>query len=133
MAMQDASGGAPGDRSRQSAGIPGVLEAWRAVERDLDRLPVGSPEWRRLQAEFLSLRASYQRLFQEKLSSLGGQEVPPGRQPIPGAGDAQDEAPAGVIPVSVAPRGFGEREWRASGAPEHHLVGPHGRSLSLCR
>jgi hypothetical protein len=124
MAVQDAAGDAPGGSGGQSAGIPGVLEAWRAAERDLDRVPVGSAEWRSVHAEFVSLCASYQRLFQEKLSSLAERGVPLGKRWIESAGDARDVPQAGMSPASVAHSGFGEREWRASGPPEHHLVGP---------
>ena len=133
MAMHEASGEVPIDRGGQSAGIPGVLTAWRAAERDLDRMPEGSPEWRSVQAEFVRLRASYQRLFQETLCGLVGREAAARKQPIEDAGDARDRAQAGMIPASVARRGFGERESRASGPPEHHLVGPHPRILSLLR
>lgn len=135
MAMQDAAGEAPEGRRGQSAGIPGVMKAWRAAERDLDRMSEGSPEWRSVQEELVSLRASYQRLFHEKLSSLDGPGVPrgDGKQPIEDAGDARDRAQAGMIPASVARRGFGEREPRASGPPEHHIVGLHPRLLSLLR
>jgi hypothetical protein len=133
MATQDAAGAAPVGRSGQSAGIRGVLLAWRSAERDLDRLPEASPEWRTVHAEFISLCASYQRLFQEKLSSVTERGVPHGNQLVAGAGDAQGAAQVGLLPASVARRGFGEREWRANGAPEHHLVGAHPRILSLLR
>lgn len=133
MAVQDAARNAPIGIGGQSAGIPAVLAAWRAAERDLDRMPEGSAEWRSGHAELVSLCASYQRLFQEKLNSLNDRGVPPGKQLTASAGDVRDAAQPGVIAASVARRGFGEREWRASGPPEHHLVGPHRRIMSLLR
>jgi hypothetical protein len=125
--MHDSAGDAPDGRSGNPVGIPAVLVAWRAAERDLDHFALGSDEWRSVQAEFVRLRASYQRLFQEKLRSVAEPGVPAGRQRVEQAGDAVDATQVGVIQASAQRRGFGECEWPASGPPEHHLVGPHSR------
>lgn len=43
-----------------------VLMAWRAAERELNEIHEGSPEWSRVNAEIVSLRAAYHRLFEER-------------------------------------------------------------------
>ena len=46
-----------------------ILERWRAVERQLDDLEPGSPEWVRLFAEFERLRDEYLAAFREREST----------------------------------------------------------------
>ena len=59
-----------------------VLEMWRAIERDLQKAPDGSPEAEDLQAEAARLRDEYQRLIDEALAHK--RPVPP---PMPPEGE----------------------------------------------
>lgn len=43
-----------------------VLAAWRAAERELGQVADGSPEWPRLHANVVGLRASYHRIVDER-------------------------------------------------------------------
>jgi hypothetical protein len=44
-----------------------VLAAWRAAERSLAGTSVDSPDWPRMRADLIGLRAAYHRLFHERL------------------------------------------------------------------
>jgi hypothetical protein len=46
-----------------------VLAAWRAAEREMSSISDDSPEWPRVHAELVGLRAAYHRLFQERMQS----------------------------------------------------------------
>jgi hypothetical protein len=46
-----------------------VLAAWRAAEREMSAIPDASPEWPRVHAELVGLRAAYHRLFHERMQS----------------------------------------------------------------
>ncbi len=46
--------------------IDEVLAAWRAADRALGLIAEGSPEWARVHATLVSLRASYHQLFAER-------------------------------------------------------------------
>jgi hypothetical protein len=50
-------------------GIWDVLTAWRAAERELAGITLESPDWPRVHADLVGLRAAYHRLFNERLSS----------------------------------------------------------------
>lgn len=44
-----------------------ILAAWRAAERELGEIAGDSPDWPRVNAELVALRADYHRLFEERL------------------------------------------------------------------
>jgi len=44
-----------------------VLASWRSAERELAATTLDSPEWTRLHADLVGLRAAYHRLFNERL------------------------------------------------------------------
>jgi hypothetical protein len=48
-------------------GLPEVLEAWRATERELAGMTVDDPNRALLDANVLLLRAMYQRLYRERM------------------------------------------------------------------
>lgn len=58
---------------RQAIGLPAkvdiheVLTAWRAADRALGGIEEDAPEWARLHARLVSLRASYHQLFAERV------------------------------------------------------------------
>jgi hypothetical protein len=52
-----------------TVGIWDVLTAWRAAERELAGITLESPDWPRVHADLVGLRATYHRLFHERLSS----------------------------------------------------------------
>lgn len=54
------------DESEASASLAAILEQWRAVERQLDRTPPGTPEGMRLFAEFERLRGEYMASFRAR-------------------------------------------------------------------
>lgn len=45
-----------------------VLAAWRAAERELAGLAQGDPDWNRVHAEFVGLRALHHRLFAARMA-----------------------------------------------------------------
>lgn len=47
-------------------GLGDVLTAWRAAERHLEEIASGSPEWRSVTAEIMTLRDSYHDLFRAR-------------------------------------------------------------------
>ena len=51
------------DESENAASLAALLEQWRAVERQLDETPPGTPEGMRLFAEFERLRDEYMAAF----------------------------------------------------------------------
>jgi hypothetical protein len=46
-----------------------VLAAWRTAERELAETRTTNPDWPRLHAELVGLRAAYHRLFHERMNS----------------------------------------------------------------
>jgi hypothetical protein len=46
--------------------IDEILTAWREADRALGMITEGSPEWARVHAKLVSLRASYHQLFAER-------------------------------------------------------------------
>lgn len=50
-----------------SPAICDVLAAWRAAERELVDLDENDPEWSRVHAEFVGLRALHHRLFEARM------------------------------------------------------------------
>jgi hypothetical protein len=51
------------DESKNAASLTAILEQWRAVERQLDETPPGTPQGMRLFAEFERLRYEYMAVF----------------------------------------------------------------------
>jgi hypothetical protein len=51
------------DESESAASLAAILEQWRAVERQLDQTPPGTPEGMQLFAEFERLRGEYMAAF----------------------------------------------------------------------
>jgi hypothetical protein len=51
------------DESENTASLTAILDQWRAVERQLDETPPGTPEGMRLFAEFERLRDEYMAAF----------------------------------------------------------------------
>jgi hypothetical protein len=51
------------DASENAASLTAILEQWRAVERQLDETPPGTPQGMRLFAEFERLRYEYMAVF----------------------------------------------------------------------
>lgn len=45
-----------------------VLASWRAAERELATTTLDSPDWTRIHADLVGLRAAHHRLFQERLN-----------------------------------------------------------------
>ena len=54
------------DESEAASSLIAILEQWRAVERQLDDTPPGTPEGMRLFAEFERLRAEYMAAFRAR-------------------------------------------------------------------
>ena len=54
------------DESEAASSLAAILEQWRAVERQLDDTPPGTPEGMRLFAEFERLRAEYMAAFRAR-------------------------------------------------------------------
>lgn len=59
-----------------------VLASWRAAERDLLRIGPDSPDWPRIHAEFVGLRAAYHRLFNERLRPTRAASISPRRRTL---------------------------------------------------
>ncbi len=57
---------APPDAQATVYGLGDVLTAWRAAERRLEEIAAGSPEWRSVRAEIMTLRDSYDDLFRSR-------------------------------------------------------------------
>ena len=56
---------------RISPAICDVVAAWRAADRELAGLVEDEPEWNRVRAEIIGLRALHHRLFEARLGSRG--------------------------------------------------------------
>ena len=48
--------------------IPAVIAAWRAADRELAGLAEGDPDWDRVHAELVGLRALHHRLFEARMA-----------------------------------------------------------------
>jgi hypothetical protein len=68
--------GRPRNRSaaldRALPAICDVVAAWRAAERDLAGLVENEPDWNRVRAEIIGMRALHQRLYEARLGSRPG-------------------------------------------------------------
>ena len=60
------------ERPTTKVSISEVLTAWRAADRDLNDILEASPDWPRVHAEVLGLRAVYHRLFDERRDKRPG-------------------------------------------------------------
>jgi hypothetical protein len=62
------------DESENAASLSALLTQWRAVERQLDETPPGTPEGTRLFAEFERLRDEYMAAFRARNAGRSGSE-----------------------------------------------------------
>jgi hypothetical protein len=62
------------DESENAASLSALLEQWRAVERQLDETPPGTPEGMRLFAEFERLRDEYMAVFRIRAAGRSDSE-----------------------------------------------------------
>ena len=67
-----------------SLAICDVVEAWRAAERELAGLVENEPEWNRVTAEIIGVRALHQRLFEARLGSRPGRGDAAATRPVSG-------------------------------------------------
>jgi hypothetical protein len=62
------------DESENATSLAAILEEWRAVERQLDETPPGTPEGMRLFAEFERLRYEYMAAFRAQEAGRSDQD-----------------------------------------------------------
>ena len=67
------------DSHGNSPAICDVVAAWRTADRELTGLVENEPEWNRVRAEIIGLRALHHRLFEARLAShtVGGDATAP--------------------------------------------------------